>query len=341
VETKLTQALERLGYGILPPERTTIADYLTWWLENVIKPTRRPKTYRTYEQQVRLHLIPALGRVELAKLTRQHVQTLLRQKQESGLSNRSVQIIHAVLRHALEEAVLSELIARNVAKLVKPPAAVRPEIRPLDHERARRLLASLRGDRLEALFLLALTTGMRQGEILGLRWHDVDLDAATLTVRWQLQWSNGAFQFVPPKTKRSYRVIELPPLVVDALRTHRARQQLERDRAGAAWHDLDLVFATRNGSPIFGWNIYREFKTRAKRAGLEHVRFHDLRHSCASLLLAEGVDMRTVMEILGHSQIAITIDTYSHVLPHTKREAARRMNALLIRLEPTAADDTA
>lgn len=232
---KLRQVLSRLAEGQTPPpERLTVGAYLTQWLETCVRPSVRPRTSQRYTQLVRLHLAPALGRLPLQRLGPQDVQRFLLAKQESGLSARTVRFIHAVLRRALGQAEKWGLVPRNVARLVTPPKAERPTIRPFTVEEARRLLATVRWTvrRLEALYVLALTLGLRQGELLGLAWEDVDLDRGVLTIRHQLQWLDGRWALTEPKTRRSRRTLPLPPLVREALRAHRLRQKEERLRAG-------------------------------------------------------------------------------------------------------------
>ena len=196
-------------------------------------------------------------------------------------------------------------------------------------EQARTFLDSVRGKRLEALYTVALALGLRQGEALALRWTDIDMEAGNVTVRAGLQRQGGKLVLVEPKTPRSRRTIAAPPIVVAALRSHRSRQLQDRLAAGSEWQDLDFVFCTQAGGPLDSRNVTRDFQRALTKAGLPHMRFHDLRHSCASLLLAQGVHPRVVMETLGHSQIALTMNTYSHVIPALQREAADRMQAAL------------
>ncbi|HZU05719.1 MAG TPA: site-specific integrase [Chloroflexota bacterium] len=313
----------------LPAERQTVGQFLARWLEDVARPRVRPKTYHSYAQLVRLHLAPGLGRIPLAKLSPQDVQAFLNAKRASGLSPRTVQYLHAVLRCALGQAERWGLVPRNVARLVSPPQGSRPEIRPLTVEEARRLLEAVQGDRLEALYAVALAVGLRQGEALGLRWQDVDFARGTLTVRYQLQRVEGRLQLVEPKTARSRRTIALPPPVVEVLRRHRARQLEERLQAGAAWQDSGLVFTSTIGTPLEPRNVVRHFHGLLAKAGLPRRSFHQLRHTAASLLLAQGVDIRVVQQVLGHSQIALTANLYAHVLPVLLREAAQKMGAAL------------
>jgi integrase len=220
-------------------------------------------------------------------------------------------------------------VARNVATLVQPPRVQRYEISPLDADQAQRLLSAIRGDRLEALFSVALAIGLRQGEALGLRWQDVELDAGILRIRHALQRIDGELVLVEPKTMRSRRTIQLPSLAVGALREHRVRQSAERALVGEEWNDQDFVFTSQLGRPLHGATVTHRFQKLLAAAGLPRQRFHDLRHGCATLLLAQGVSARVVMDVLGHSAITLTLNTYSHVVPALQTEAARRMDAAL------------
>jgi integrase len=196
-------------------------------------------------------------------------------------------------------------------------------------EQARAFLDLVRGDRLEALYTVALAIGLRQGEALGLQWNDIDLDTGTLSVRHALQRIGGKLQLVEPKTRLSRRTIAMPPIVVTSLRAHRARQLQERLWAGSRWQEGNYVFASRIGTPLDGTNVTHGLQATLIAAGLPRQRFHDLRHACASLMLAQGVHPRVVMETLGHSQISLTMNTYSHVIPSLQREAADRMEEVL------------
>lgn len=222
---------------------------------------------------------------------------------------------------------------RNAARLAEPPRVPRRETRPLSSDQAQTLIRAIDGDRLEALYLVALGVGLRQGELLGLAWSDVDFERGVLTLRKALQRVDRRLVLVEPKSVTSRRVVVLPDLVTAALRKHRVRQAEERLLAGRRWKDdpRDLVFRTTIGTPLDGITVARNFQALLARHRLPHQRFHDLRHTCASLLLAEGVAPRVVMETLGHSQIALTLNTYSHVSPALGRAAAERMNTVLDR----------
>jgi len=203
------------------------------------------------------------------------------------------------------------------------------EIQPFSPEEARAFLAAIKGDRLEALYSVALTMGLRQGEALGLRWQDIDLELGYLRVSKQLQRIDHVLQLVEPKTKRSRRTIALPASIAKTLVDHRARQEQERSAAGERWLKSDLVFTTTGGHGLDGTVVSHQFHRLLQHAGLPQRRFHDLRHSCATLLLVQGVSPRVVMDVLGHSQIGLTMNTYSHVIPDLRRDAALRMEELI------------
>lgn len=331
VSRKLTVALKARDDGLpVIDERQTVSKFLNSWLLSKVKSTR-PGTVRGYESKIRVHVIPALGAVTLVKVTPQRLQSFFNEKLARGLSPQTVHHIRAILRAALGDALKWGLVARNAAELVDPPRVPHEEIRPLAPAEAQALLDAVKGNRLEALYSVAIALGLRQGEALGLRWEDVDFDAGSLSVRQSLQRIGGAFQFVEPKTARSRRTLALPVVAATALREHRRRQLEERLAAGPMWQDHALVFTRANGLPLHGSNVTREFQRMLERAGLRRLRFHDMRHACASLLIAQGVHPRVVMETLGHSQIGITMNLYSHVLPEAQRQAASQMDAVLTR----------
>jgi integrase len=326
--------------------RQTVKQYLDKWLESIKPPMVRPRTYERFEGIVRLYLVPALGHYRLAKLHQSHVQKMLNDKlvsrevaprksdsraeRPTGLSLQSVKHIRATLRLALNRAVKDDLLARNVAALTDLPKLYREPVRPLTPDDARKLLKAVASHRLEALYSVALACGIRRGEMLGLSWKDdVDLEAGKIRVNHSLQRVGRKLQLLPPKTAESRRTIDLPAFALRALTRHRARQLEERLAAGPAWKNSGLVFTTIAGGPLEPRNVLRQFKGLLKKAGLAPSRFHDLRHTAASLLLAQGEHPRVVMEILGHSRISLTMDTYSHVMPTLRKEAAARMEAIL------------
>jgi integrase len=330
VQDKLKAAQRDLDNGLdLSSRQQTVGQFLDRWLEDVVRPSVRLKTHHSYAQMVRLHLKPELGHIPLTKLTPQHVQAMMTRKTAAGLSPRTVQYIRAVLRRALGQAMKWSLVGRNVATLVDPPRSMRKPVQPLTAEQARHFIDATKNDRLGPLFQVAITTGLRQGELFGLRWQDVDLDAGTLAVRHALQRIGGEPTFVEPKTALSRRSITLPASAIAALRSQRIRQLEMRLAAGTAWQDWELVFTSSIGTPLEPSNVTKRLHALLEGAGLPRQRFHDLRHCAASLLLAGGVAPRTIMGILGHSQISLTMNTYAHLSPSLERDAADRLEAIL------------
>lgn len=317
------------------PEQMMVKQFLDRWIEQSIKHQRRPKTAHSYAQIVRLYLIPHLGNRQLTKLMPEHVQAMLNQllisggAAGSGLSPRTVQYIRAVLRQALNQAIKWDYVARNVAEVVDGPRVEKFKIAPLDQQQAQRLLDAVSGHRLETLYRLTLSLGLREGEVLGLRWEDVHFEQRTLRISGALQLQDGKLKRVATKTESSTRTLPLPPVLLQALQTHRASQDEERKLLGDEWQEHGLVFPSTLGTPMSPRNLVRHFKIVLQKAELPlSTRFHDLRHSCATLLIAQGVHPRIVMEILGHSQISVTMNTYAHALPETTRAAADKLDAL-------------
>jgi integrase len=313
----------------VPDQRAKVGAFLRRWLDEVAKPTIRVSTYASYDDIVRLHLVPGLGHIPLSKLTPDAVQTFLNAKLASGLSPRRVQMLHAVLRRALVTAERWGMVSRNVAKLTDPPRVPKHEIAPITPEQAKRLCDAAADDRYQALYLVAIATGLRQGELLGLRWEDVDLDARRLTVRHSLACIAGTLQLLEPKTSRSRRTLVVPEVAVAALRGHRTRQRMERLVAGSRWVDSGHVFTSTIGTPLHAATVTRAFQAALARAGLPHSRFHDLRHAAATFLLAQGFTLEDVKNMLGHSSIVLTSNTYGHVLEQRQRAVARGMDAVL------------
>lgn len=325
------------------PQRLTMAAYLTRWLEDAARPAVRPTTHRRYGEVIRLHVAPAIGGVALARLTPAHAQAMLTSMEKGGASARVRQMTFNVLHRALEQALRWGLVPRNVCDAAARPRVPRPTIRTLDAAQVRLLLAEAKDDRLEALYMLAVTTGMRQGELLGLQWEDVDLPGAAVQVRHQLQEIAGDLSLVEPKTARSRRRIDLPALAVVTLLEHR-----ERLRAAGLSVREGYVFTDSRGGPLRKSNLLRRsfvplLDLRRVREdlrkqgvaedalpnGLPRVRFHDLRHTAATLHLASGTHPKVVQEMLGHSTISMTLDTYSHTIPSMQRAAAAAMDRIL------------
>ena len=330
-EALLVQILHQRENGVdMAPGRVTLGEFLDKWLSSHAEPNTAPKTFIRYEQLIRVHLKPALGGVLLAKLRPLQVQDAYNEIKAKGLSNRTVLHCHRVLRQALQHAVKWGLLARNPTDAVDAPRPKRFEVNALRPDQARLLQEAADESRYGPLVRAALTTGLRQGELLGLRWKDVELDAGVLSVRQTCQWLPGkGFVFGEPKSRKSLRAVTLPASVVDALRRHRAAQLEERLAAGPAYVDRDLVFADPVGRPTHISTLRKYWLALTAAIGLNGLRFHDLRHTHASLLLQQGVHAKVVSERLGHATTAITMDIYSHVAPGLQVDAARRFDEVL------------
>ncbi|MBE3560342.1 MAG: site-specific integrase [Ktedonobacteraceae bacterium] len=336
VQEQLKIALHQQQEGtLITAPQQTVKQYLHYWLEEVHRQSIRDRTYERYEGIIRLHLVPGLGRHPLHKLTPRHLQSLYHQKLKEGLSATTVTSFHNVLHKALDHAVRWRLLPQNVCDLASPPRRKHFEIQPLSPEQVQRLLAAAQGHPQEALFVLALATGMRRGELLGLKWRDINFATGTLQIcriltRVPSRASGRGFVEAEPKTEKSRRGILLAPFALEALKRHRVQQQERKLKAGPTWQEHDYVFCTSVGTHL---NPDRDVRVALKKllqqAGLPEVRFHDLRHSAATLLLSMGVHSKVVQEILGHSRISMTLDVYSHVLPTMQQEAMKKLDDVL------------
>jgi len=331
VHDKLIEALGNRAQGLnFDAGNLKVGEYLTRWLKDSVRGTVRPSTFEVHRHMIEPHIIPALGCLKLKDLNPSHVRGFYREKLDSGLSAATVRKMHSVLRKALKQAVLDGLIPRNVCEAVKPPKAERKEIKPLDREQAKALLEAASGDRLEALYILAVHTGMREGELLGLKWEDVDLESGVLRLRRTLVREGGKVTLGDLKTPKSRRSVRLTHAAAEALRSQLELQLEEMVRLGSLYQPGGLVFATESGTLINPSNLRnRSFKPLLKRAGLPDLCFHDLRHTCATLLLSQGTHPKLVQELLGHATIAMTLDTYSHFLPSMGDQTVRAMEAAL------------
>jgi integrase len=330
VAKRLSEARHEVDRGFpLPDERLTVGQHLASWFEG----TRlyvKPSTMRRYREFVLVHLIPGLGPISLSKLTVQQVQAFYARKLTAGMAGTTLYHLHTILRQALKQAVKLGLVPYNVTDQMKAPRRTDREMAPLTEDQAQRFCAIVAGDQFEALYTLALTTGMREGELLALRWPDVDLEQASLVVRMGLQRDGTHYSLAETKTAHSRRRIGLSKTAVAALRAHWLRQQEERLALGPAWNaTLDLVFPNTIGDVMNAKNFVRQsFKKALVKAGLPNIRFHDLRHTAATILLSHGVNVKVVSEMLGHADVSTTLRTYAHVIPHMQQAAADVMDAL-------------
>ena len=314
---------------ILSTEDQTLEIFLKTWLEDTARLNLRDRTYIRYRELMELHVLPTLGKVKLQKLSPQQLQKLYKTKLDEGYAPQTVKHIHRVLHRSLNSALRWGLVGRNVCDAVDPPRVPKKEMAVLNVEQALQFLAAAKDDPLEALYVLALTGGLRQGEILGLQW--TDLSGGKIQVRRTVAYvPKKGLTVSEPKTPKSRRSVHLTAMAAEALKRHRVRQNEARLAAGPAWVDGNWIFCNAVGKPIDGSHLLRRsFRPLLERAGLPAIRFHDLRHSSATLLLSLGVHPKIVSEILGHSQVSLTLDTYSHVLPSLQEEAFGRLNTLL------------
>lgn len=354
---KLTEKIAASNRGLpVPSAQGSVATYLTYWLENVAVHHLRENTHTRYTACVNRYLSPGLGKKKLTKLTAKDVRTWLNQLRTTCqcctrrldarrdqprccatgacchklLSPLTLTYIHSVLKSALEHAVREEEIPRNVARNVRTGTPRPRRFEPLTADEARQFLTAVRGHRLHALFELALHTGLRKGELLGLRWEDLDLDRGTAAIRRTLQrTSTGGLTTLPTKTRASERRIALPTRCVQSLKRHHEQQQREREAAGTTWQPDGHVFTTVLGRPIDPTNLTRTFTTLLRKVGLRRIRFHDLRHSTATLLLEQGVELVVIKELLGHAHIGVTATVYAHVRLGLQRDAIDTLDRAL------------
>ncbi|MGY5007213.1 tyrosine-type recombinase/integrase [Streptomyces sp. 900105755] len=354
---KLTDKIATSNRGVpVPSAQGSVSAYLTYWLEAVAVHQLRENTHTRYTACINQYLVPGLGKKKLAKLTAKDVRTWLNQLRttcqccarsvDAGrdqprccaagaccskrLSPLTLAYIHSVLKSALEHAVREEEITRNVARNVRTGTPRPRRFEPLTADEARQLLAAARNDGLFVLYELALRTGLRKGGLLGLQWGDVDLSAGTASIRRTLQRTQtGGLTTLPTKTRASERRIALPVECINSLKEHREGQERERDAAAGGWKESDLDFTAQAGGPIDPANLNRSFRSLLERAGLRRVRFHDLRHSTATLLLEQGVELVVIKELLGHAHIGVTATVYAHVRLRLQRDAVNLLGRTL------------
>jgi integrase len=342
VREKLRQVRTKVDAGLpVGDDKLTVNQLLDRWFKDVMRHQVASPALSNYEAIAKGHIRPTLGRKQVSKLKPAEIDALLSAKLDSGLSVSTVRRIRSVLAQAITQAQRWEMVGRNAASLSRPPRAPRREGRSLSPEQIQKLIAEMTDDRLAGLFLTMLGTGLRRGEALALRWADVDLKRAVLTVRDQLRREPGridpetgirvgaALVLVKPKTASSKRSVPLSDWVVDVLKVHKARQAAERLALGEAWRDSGFVFTTTIGTPVDPRNASRAFSDLAKKAGLGAWHIHELRHSAASTSLAQGVPVEVVSAFLGHSSIRMTVDTYGHIGDAQLRSAADAMDVAL------------
>lgn len=331
LETKKKRELD-LGIFI-EHSKITVDEYLDKWFEVSAKPRLKHRTYEDYIEYMKRYIRPTIGKKQLSKIKPLDIQAVYSGMLEKGLSPRTVRYAHAILSSALKQAVKWQILAINLASMADLPQNHRKEMKALSPEEAQRFLSAAKDDRWYVIFSLAITTGMRPEEYLGLQWKDIDFSKATATVQRALVWNRngGGWSLQEPKTSKSRRTIPLPTSVLNELKIHRKGQLEERLSLGQAYQNNDFVFATEIGTPILTSNLTRRhYKPILKKAELsEKIRLYDLRHSCATLLLSAGISPKVIAERLGHSTIVLTLDTYSHVLPSMQEDATNELEQLL------------
>ncbi|MCH7662279.1 MAG: site-specific integrase [Chloroflexi bacterium] len=328
----LRKMLDEIDNGLLfESTLITMSEFMEEWLVS-IEPAVRFNTFKQYKQVTEQHILPVLGKKRLRDVKPEHIQRLYNQKIRNGSSPRTVQLVHSVIHRALVHAVKLGLIPRNPDDATTPPRPKRKEMQFFDENQVQQLLitAKATNDRFTALYHLAIATGMRQGELLGLKWSDMDWEAGALQVQRQItRKKGGGFAFTPPKTKSGTRRIELGSVTLAVLKEHQQTQFNEMMAVGERWQDHDLVFPSTIGTPMDRDHLRRRYKRLLKKAGLPDIRFHDLRHTAAALMLNNNIPVIVVSRRLGHAQPSITLDVYGHLMPTKQREVASLMDQLL------------
>ncbi len=330
VAAKVTAMLSKAAAGHVAPSSWTVAEFVEYWLDNVGASSLRATTLSSYRWILANYVVPEVGSEKLAALTPPHVRKMLARLAARELSWNSRRLAHSVLRTVLADAVREQLIERNAAALVKLRREHVPEVVPWTPVEAARFLAASQGDRLYALFAVGVSLGLRRGELMGLRWEDVDLRTGLMRVEHSLSRVPGVgFVLGPPKSARSRRALWIPEICLQALRAHWDLEVAARERLGSSWQESGYVFTAPRGGPLDPTVLAHVFERLVAAAGVRRIRLHDLRHTCASLLLAQGVAPRVVMEVLGHAQLSVTMDLYSHVMPTALNDAAKAVQRAL------------
>lgn len=317
-------------------QKLSVGAFLDEWLEDTAKERVRPSTYQSYKLHIDRHIKPAIGHIRLRDLSARPINAMLRKIVDGGASPTTANLVRATLRTALSSAVKWGYVTQNVAKLTEPRRVARTRVEPLTLEQARILLDAVWDDRLGMLYHLAIYTGMRQGELLGLTWDDVDLEEKEIHVRQILTWEGTVPKLTEPKTEQSKRTIGMGKGAEAALLEQRRRLGEWEMAAARRWEEWNLVFPNSLGKPLDATNVTHRLQVKLEELKLPRQRFHDLRHLAASALIAEGADIHTVKELLGHSQIALTSNTYGHLTKKLAVDTAARMDRafLLTPIDP-------
>ncbi|OQB54108.1 MAG: Transposase [Firmicutes bacterium ADurb.Bin146] len=338
-EKKLAEVIHQIETNtFINPDKLTLEEYLKQWLSDYVEPNLTPSTIAGYKVNIEKHIIPSIGNIPLQKLQPAHVQKFYNEKirngrldGKGGLSAKSVMYIHRNLREALSYAVKQQLIMRNVADMVELPKQKKFQATFLNEEEVQELLEAFKGTYCYVPVLLGVGLGLRRGEALGLQWKDIDFDNKTIQIRRSLIPTKDGLLFHDPKTEGSKRIIVAPETIINELKAVKEKQDKDKEVMGEAYNDMDLVTCYGDGSPInptaFGHSFIR---TLAKNK-LKHIRFHDLRHTNATLMLKQNIPAKVASERLGHSTIGITLDLYSHVLKEMQEEAASKIEEIIFK----------
>lgn len=339
-EKRLREILINMDHGdYIEPCKMSVKEYMLEWLQNYTFTNTRTTTYEMYSSLICQHIIPELGNIPLAKLAPIHLQQFLIKKmmdggrvdgKPGGLSTKTVRHLYAILREALSQAVEMNIIAKNPAVRVKQPKLKQKEIKFFSEEQVKSFIRASEGTRFHCLFMMALGTGLRRGELLALQWQDIDFENSMVTVNKTLVKTKNGLKIQPPKTKSSRRTVSLPFTVNELLKKHKVEQNKLKLRQGVSYIDNGLVFCSINGNPLNPDNLVkRYFYPIISKAGLPRITFHGLRHTHATIMLARGENVKVVSERLGHTNVAFTIKTYGHVMPNMQAEAAKRFDDVL------------
>ena len=335
-QTKLNKVLAELDSGtFFEPAKVTVGEWLDIWL-NEYNAHVKERTLILYRGQVEHRIKPNIGRMKLKSLNATHIQSLYNEllrgtPDTPALSAKSIKNIHGILHKALAQAVELGYIRFNPSDACKLPRVERKEVKPLDQEQARLFLRAIQGHPLETVFLVDLFTGLRQGEILGLQWHDIDFDSGTIHVQQQLQLIKGEYKMTSLKNNKTRRITPAPA-VMQALRKQRVKQQQWRLKAGELWVGSEFVFTNEIGEHLRRQTVYAAYKRVVRSIGIPDARFHDLRHTYAVNSLSAGDDVKTVQENLGHHTAAFTLDVYGHATEDMKKASADRMQRVFDQL---------
>lgn len=342
VAEKITKILADVQSGTyIEPSKMPLSHWLNTWLWEYKKQSLRPNTFTSYEQNIRVHIEPELGKITLKDLKPDKLQSFYNKKVEH-ISPATVKKLHQIIHGALQQAYKNQMVPKNVSELVILPRMKKKEVKVFSKEEQQKFMDIIKGDRAELAFRLDLATGLRIGELLALRWCDIDLDNSTLKVNQSLNRvkffdskGNKSYNldFGEVKTKSGNRIIPIPENIVNELKLHKAKQQEKESEETDESMDYKLVFCTSNGTPLEPRNLMRSFYRLTEKAGIMDANFHCMRHTFATRALEAGINPKIVQEILGHSTISMTLDTYSHVMPDTKKDAASKLNSLFDRSE--------